>query len=66
MTTDLDALANELVACGALFAALAQTETVTVLQIVEAEETAAMVVRFPFLRSPYRITVTMEEEADEG
>lgn len=54
-----DNLPNELVACGALFAALMDSP-VTVERIIEDEDTAAMVVRFDFLRSPYRVTVTME------
>lgn len=59
---DNDRLANELVAIGALFGVLMRTETVTVDRIVEGEETAALIVRFPFLHTPYRVTVTMAPE----
>lgn len=58
-----DILANELVACGALFPLIVPPAIVE--RIVEDEDTAAMIVRFPFLRSPYRVTVTMEPDEDE-
>ena len=57
-----DQLANELVAAGALFAVLMGSEAVTVDRIVEGEETAALIVRFPFLMTPYRVTLTMAPE----
>jgi hypothetical protein len=66
---DEERLANELVATGALFAVLMRSETVTVDRIVEGEETAALIVRFPFLRTPYRVTVTMapeEKQVEKG
>jgi hypothetical protein len=59
-----DRLANELVACGALFGIVSGTEQVEVERIIENEETAAFVIRLGFLRSPYRVTVTMEPEPD--
>jgi len=49
--TRAENLANELVASGALFAALDQSD-IEVTRIIENEDTAAMIVRFPFLRSP--------------
>jgi len=67
---DEERLANELVAAGALFAVLSRSEpTVTVVRIVEGEETAALIVRFPFLHTPYRVTVTMapeEKQVEKG
>jgi hypothetical protein len=58
-------LPNEYIAAGAVFAALSVREGMTVESIDETGETASMVVRFDFLKSPYRITVTMEEEAGD-
>jgi len=60
---DQDRLANEWVAAGALFGVLSGSE-VTVERIVEDEAEAAMVCRFPFLNSAYRVTVTMIEDSE--
>jgi len=62
--TRAENLANELVASGALFVTLDQSD-IEVTRIIENEDTAAMIVRFPFLRSPYRVTVTIEPDEEE-
>ena len=62
--TRAENLANELVASGALFVTLDQSG-IEVTRIIENEDTAAMIVRFPFLRSPYRVTVTIEPDEEE-
>jgi hypothetical protein len=62
--TRAENLANELVASGALFVTLDRSD-IEVTRIIENEDTAAMIVRFPFLRSPYRVTVTIEPDEEE-
>ena len=64
MDTRAENLANELVASGALFVTLDRSD-IEVTRIIENEDTAAMIVRFPFLRSPYRVTVTIEPDEEE-
>jgi hypothetical protein len=59
--TDSEQLANELVAAGALFGALIDTP-VHVESFDEDSPYAGLIVRFDFLKSRYRITVTMEGE----
>ena len=62
---EADRLANELVVCGAVFATLALGPRPTeVVRIVDDEQVAALVVRFPFMRSAYRLTITMEPGTD--
>lgn len=61
--TDHDRLSNELVVVGAVYALL--TEHLTSIEFVQGQDTAALIVRVPFMRSRYRLTVTMEEEQPE-
>jgi len=54
---------NEIVAAGALLAVLVMEPLDGVLDVVDVvQDEAAIIVRFGFLKSRYRLTVTMEDD----
>jgi hypothetical protein len=62
--TDSDRLANELIVAGALFTALYQIPAISKVDFPGDEDTAALWVWFDFMKSRYRVTVTMDPESD--
>lgn len=66
--TDRDTYANELVAAGAVWTVLngaLSIDDVEPMRDAEGQPTTALHVRFGFLKSRYRVTVTMDPDPED-